>query len=119
MLQLIRNETNGSPSFADAVRAFGFTAIGDTVTLLPEMMRQHSINPQLFFEAAQDPGYPQVIRACAVQSLIAVVRVLSFDFDPPNNNVHKSFVDILVKTLGNYSDAATTARVAAVQWENE
>lgn len=118
LVRLAVNETNGSPSFPDAVRGFGFTGLGEFVLRIPSLLGKRNITPDFFFDAAQESTLPASVRTCATQALIAIMRVLKFDAQPVTE-LRSSVIATLRRTLANRDEHAASARSAAVQWANE
>lgn len=118
MLKLVRNETNGSPSFPDAVRGFGYVALADLVVRIPSLMGLYGVSAQLFFSAAQIKEGPPDVRSCASQALMTMTRVISFPKGDASNN-RKLVLGSLLDAVRIDDDDLTSVRVAAVKWANE
>lgn len=118
MMRLADNETHGSPSFPDAVRAFGFTGLGELIAHFPEIIGKSRISAEYFFTAAQSTEQPPAVRSSASQTLISITRVLKLDSSSAPQ-LRSSVLDTLRRTLENSADSAASARAAAMQWANE
>lgn len=118
LVQLASDCTNGSPSFPDAVRGYGFTGLGELVLRVPSLFGTRNITADFFFLAAQAPLLPAPARTCATQALIAIMRVLKFD-PQSATELRSSVIATLRRTLANRAEHAAPARSAAVQWANE
>lgn len=118
LMQLADNVTNGSPSFPDAVRAFGFTALGELIVRFPSILGKNRLPTDYLFDAAQSTQQPPAVRSAASQTLIAIARVLKFG-SKCSPALKQSVLATLTRTLENRADYAASARSAAVQWANE
>lgn len=118
MMKLLNNETDGSPSFPDKVRAFGYTGLADMLVRVPSLMGKHRLDPELFFQAAQAAHLPTEVRAAAAHALVMLTRVVRIRReDAPGRR--KLVLDALFRAVHDDADAAASARAAAVQWANE
>lgn len=118
MMKLIRNQTEGSPSFPDKVRAFGYTGLAEMVVRVPELMGEHGLTAELFFAAAQDKLLPLEVRTSAAHALTALTRVVRLDLNDTSGK-RKAVLETLFRVIRNRDDVVSSARAAAVQWANE
>ncbi|CDF38415.1 unnamed protein product [Chondrus crispus] len=118
MMKLVHNATGESPSFPDKLRAFGFTGLAEMVIRVPELMGEHGVTAQLFFEAAQDKSLPAEVRTTASHALVALTRVVRFRLGDVSEK-RDSALQTVFSTIRNSDDIASSARAAAVQWANE
>lgn len=118
MMTLVRNETEGSPSFSNRVRAFGYTGLADMVVRVPELMGDYGVTAELFFSAAQDMTLPVEVRTSAAHALVSLTRVVKFGLTDGMGK-RNAVLQTLFSAVWNADDAASSARAAAVQWANE
>lgn len=118
LMQLALNKTYGSPSFSDAVRAFGFSGLGELTVRIPDLISTGRVSTEFLFASAQSTDQPSSVRSSASHTLIAIARVLKFSVQA-SPELHASVVKTLKKTLENSDDSSTSARRAAVHWVNE
>lgn len=118
VMKLVNNETDGSPSFPDKVRAFGYTGLAEMVVRIPSLMGDHGVSAELFFRAAQAVDLPQDVCAAAAHALITLSRVVRIGPEDSFDE-RRRVLDTLLSVVKNDADEATSARAAAVQWANE
>jgi Proteasome stabiliser len=121
MLKVIRDETDGSPSFSPIVRGFAYTALGEIMIRVPSLLSQHAhTTPELFFTAAQSASEPSEVRSAASQALSVLAPVFSVESNDSSSAIRRdSVLDVLRRTVQNGSDLASSARLAAVLWANQ
>lgn len=118
LMKLVNNETDGSPSFPDRLRGYGFTGLSELVVRLPALLGANGLTTQMFFDAAQSSQLPPEVRSSASQALVALTRVVRYE--KSDTSGQRAYVlNVLKGVLENLDDASSTARSAAVQWANE
>lgn len=118
LMRVLRNDTRGSPSFSHQLRAFGFTGLAELVCKVPVLMGRGGITEALFFEGAVDGELPAEMRVAASQALVMMARVIRVERNDESDR-RRLLLETLFKTVEMESDAAASARAAAVQWANE
>lgn len=118
MMKILRNETDGSPSFPEKLRVFGYTGLGELIVKVPRLMGQVGITESLFFQSAVDVGLSTEMRASAAQALVIMARVVRVEKGDVSGR-RRTLLKTLFETMENESDAVSSARAAAVQWANE
>lgn len=118
LMKILRNETDGSPSFPDKLRVFGYTGLAEMVVKVPCLLGQAGITETLFFNGAVDTSLSAEMRASAAQALVTMARVVTIEREVTSDR-RRMLLKTLFEIVENDSDVVSSARAAAVQWSNE
>lgn len=121
LLRVIRDETDGSPSFSPKVRGFAYTALAELLVRVPSLRAQHAhLTPGLYFGAAQSATEPAEVRAAAAQALQSLASVFVIDDEAQESIFLRDLIlGVLMRTVENADDSASSARAAAILWANQ
>lgn len=118
LLRLLKDETGGSPSFGEKLRAFGYTGLAELVVKVPEILGNGHVTEALFFEGALDNSAPAEMRVAASSALVTLTRVVRLKKTDDGERRGK-VLETLFKVVNDTSELSSSARAAAVQWANE